>query len=73
MPTTAQRNKYEQRLAWAAEALYWSSQQAALVGDEGAEEDLMSMRSHVFAMLEESAVGRRRVRPEIPGQTRIPS
>lgn len=71
MPTTAQRNRYEKKLANASGALYWAASAAEEIGDEGAADDLHKMRALAQEMLEESTRNKRHSTAELPGQMRI--
>lgn len=64
MPNSTQRDLYERSLDNAHRALYWASVRADAMGDEGAYDDLVALRSHVEVLVDDSLRGRRHRRAQ---------
>lgn len=60
MSSSAKRSAYEQKLSVAARALYWASERAEEIGDPGAAEDCLQLRTELSRLLEDSVRGKKR-------------
>lgn len=59
------RSQYEAQLAVASRALYRASELAAEVGDEGAADDALQIKTELSRLLEDSVNGRKRRRRQL--------
>lgn len=60
-----QRSLYEQQLALASKRLLIASQIAEHIGDEGAMDDALQLRTEISRLMEDSVSGRKRKRRQL--------
>lgn len=60
-----QRSAYESRIAAASRILYNASEIAETLGDEGAADDCLQIRTELSRMLDDSVSGRKRRRRQL--------
>lgn len=59
------RSLYEQQLARASKYLIYASNAAEAIGDEGAVDDCLQIRTEISRLLEDSVSGRKRRRRQL--------
>ncbi len=65
MGNSTNRSRYESSLSTAHKALYWASERAAEIGDEGAAEDCEALLHEISRLMQDSLKDRKRPRRQL--------
>lgn len=66
--TGLSRSRYEQKLAAASKMLYYAAETAESLGDPGAAEDCIQLRTELQRLMEDSLRGRKRPRRQLAAE-----